>query len=181
MRKKPEWRIWLKDKKECKAWLNLYTRRKILRSSADESGLYIKKTEHNMNLANWILEKHADEIPKMFGTENFYDWIVNIYYYAIYHAALALVSKNGYKSDNHSATICFLTFHYYHMTKQMKKEDIETVAISLSKEDIETIGVSKSLRERASYDVHEIFEKSIASDTRTKAINFVRKVREILS
>lgn len=76
--KKPDWRIWITDKEECKLWLDNYIKKQILRKSADESRLHLKKTDHNLNFANWIAEKHKDEIPKMFGEETFYDWVISI-------------------------------------------------------------------------------------------------------
>jgi len=45
--------------------------------------------------------------------------------------------------------------------EQEYEADIILVANSLNKEDIETLGASKELRERASYDVHELFEKKL--------------------
>ncbi len=87
----------------------------------------------------------------------------------------------GYLSKNHSATLCFLIYHYYHREGLLKQEDVELVASSLSKEDIETIGFSKEARERASYEVHESFEEKLARDIRDKATDFVTKVKTILS
>ena len=178
--KKPNWRTWLKNKKECKIWLDNYIKKEILRKSADESRLHLKKTDHNLDFANWIAEKHKDEIPEMFGKETFYDWVINMYYYAVYHTALALMSKEGYKSKNHSATLCFLIYHHYHLQKALIKEDVELIGSSLDKEDIETLGDSKGLRERACYDVHETFEKRLMQHVRDKTINFVNKIKTTL-
>ena len=114
--KKPDWKIWMKNKEECKFWLDSYIKKEILKKSKDESRLYLKKTNHNLNLANWLLEKHAGK-SGIFIDDTFYDWVINIYYYAIYHAALALASKQGYSSKNHSATLCFLIYHNYHTKK----------------------------------------------------------------
>jgi len=177
--KKPDWKIWLKDKKECKLWLDKYIQKKILRKNVDESTLYLRKTDHNLNLANWILEKHKRKL-EIFEEETFYDWVINIYYYAVYHAALAIVSKEKYKSKSHAATLCFLIYHHYHLQKALDEKDVELVVSSLSKEDIETLGISKELRERACYDVHELFEQNLANQIREKAINFINKVKSLL-
>ncbi len=177
MKKKPDWRLWLKDKKECKDWLDIYIKKGILEKKKDEYRLYFNKSEHNLNLANWLNNKHEDEIPDVFGHETFYDWVVNIYYYAVYHAGLALVSKLKFKSNSHMATLCFLIYHYYHKKEIMDKDDVELVAVSLEKEDIENITAAKSLRERASYNVHALFEKEIAEDAKNKAVAFLQKVR----
>jgi uncharacterized protein (UPF0332 family) len=177
--KKPNWKIWLKDKKECKSWLDTYIRKKILKKVSDESKLHIKRADHNLIFANWIIEKHKDEIPEVLG-ENFYDWVISIYYYAIYHSALALMSKEGYSSKNHSATLAFLIYHNYHLKKVIKKEDIELIASSLNKEDIEIIGASKELREKACYDVHELFEKRLAEQIREQSVDFANKIKGFL-
>lgn len=179
--RKPDWRLWLKDKKECKAWIGIYEKKGMLKKNADESGLHLRKTGHNFNLANWIFEKHKDEIPAAFGKESFYDWIISMFYYAVYHAALALISREGYKSKNHSATLCFLIYHHYHLQKAIDEEDVKLIVRSLEKEDIETIGISKELRERASYDVHEVFEKALAMHIREEAVAFVNKIKDMLS
>lgn len=177
--KKPDWKIWLRDKEECKLWLNKYIQKRVLRRSLNESMLHLRKTDHNLNFANWAFEKHKEKF-EIFKEETFYDWIISIYYYAIYHSALALVSKEGYKSKSHSATLCFLIYHHYHLEKALNKEDVELVASSLSKEDIETVGTSKELRERACYDVHELFEQRLANQIRENAIDFANKIKLLI-
>jgi len=178
--KRPNWKLWLKDKKECKFWLDSYIRKEILKKTKDESRLHIRKTDHNLVFANWIIEKHKDEIPETFGGDNFYDWVVSIYYYAIYHAALALMSKEGFTSKNHSATLAFLIYHHYHLQKALEMEDVELIASSLDQEDIETLGVSKELREKACYNVHEMFEKRLAEQIREQAVDFANKIKLFL-
>lgn len=177
--KKPDWKFWIENKDECQSWLDMYLRKNILRKSEDDSKLHLRKTSHNLNLAGWIAEKHKDEIPELFD-DNFYDWVITIYYYAIYHAALALVSREGYISKNHSATLCFLIYHHYHLQKAIGKEDVELIADSLDKEDIEAVGFSKELREKACYDIHESFEQKLAKAAEENAVRFVNKIRVIL-
>ena len=178
--KKPNWKKWVENKKECKLWLAEYLKKEILKKSIDDSKLHLRKTDHNLNFANWIFEKHRDDIPREFGKETFYDWVINMYYYSIYHAALALLIREGYKSKNHSATLCFLIYYHYHLQKAINREEVELIACSLNKEDIETIGFSKELRERACYDVHELFEKRLAEQIREKAVNFANKIKLLL-
>ena len=45
--KRPDWKLWLKDEKECKFWLDSYIKKKILKRVSDESRLHIKRTDHN--------------------------------------------------------------------------------------------------------------------------------------
>lgn len=178
--RKPNWKLWLNDKKECEFWLNNYIRKKILKKSSNESALHLRRTDHNLTFANWIIEKHKDEIPEIFSGDNFYDWVISIYYYAIYHAALALMSKEGFTSKNHSATLAFLIYHNYHSQKALEKEDVELIASSLDMEDIKTLGISKELREKACYDVHETFEKNLAEQIREDAVDFANKIKSLL-
>ena len=178
--RKPDWRVWLENKENCKHWLDYYLKKAILRKSSDESRLHLRKTDHNLNLANWISKKHKNEIPEIFGEEKFYDWVITIYYYAIYHASLALVSKEGYKSKNHSATLCFLIYHHYHLQKAFDKEDVELIVSSLNKEDIKIVGSSKELREKACYDVHGRFEQMMVDYIHEQAVTFVNKIRLVL-
>lgn len=178
--KKPNWKEWIRNKEKCKIWLDYYLKKKILKKCKDQSRLYLNKTNHNLNIANWLTEKHKDEIPKMFGKETFYDWIITIFYYSVYHSALALISKEGYESKNHSATLCFLIYHHFHSQKALNEEEVELIATSLKKEDIEIIGTSKELRERACYNVHETFEKELLKNIKEKSINFINKIKFLL-
>lgn len=178
--KKPSWKLWIKNKEECKFWLDNYIQKKILKKGYDDSRLHLRRTDHNLIFANWIIEKHKEEIPEVFGEETFYDWVISIYYYAIYHSALALMSKEGFTSKNHSATLCFLIFHHYHLQKALAKEDVELIVSSLDREDIEAIGTSKELREKACYDIHESFEKQLARNIQEQAIDFVNKIKSLL-
>jgi uncharacterized protein (UPF0332 family) len=178
--KAPDWQEWVKNKKECQAWLEKYIKKGMLKKSRDDSKLHIRKADHNLNLGNWLKEKHSTEMPRIFREETFYDWVINMYYYAIYHAALALISKAGCKSKSHSATLCFLIMNNYHSQKDLEKEEVELVANSLNKQDIETIGFSKELREKASYEVHGSFEAQLAEQTRVDAVSFVNKIKALL-
>ena len=178
--RKPDWKQWLKDKRECKFWIDSYIGKKILKKSSDDSKLHINRTDHNLAFANWIIEKHKDEIPEVFGGDNFYDWAISIYYYAIYHAALALMNREGFTSKNHSATLAFLIYNHYHSQKALEKEDVELIASSLNRADIEVLGVSKELREKACYDVHEMFERRLAEQIREQAVDFANKIKALL-
>ncbi len=178
--KKPNWKLWLKDKKECKYWLEIYTKKNIIKKVPDESRLHVKRSDHNLTFASWIIEKHKDEIPDVFGKDTFYDWVISIYYYAIYHAALALMSKEGFTSKNHSATLCFLIYHHYHLQNSLAKKDVQLMASYLEVEDIETLGISKELREKACYNVHESFEKKLCENFKEQAVDFVNKIKGML-
>ncbi len=176
--KKPNWRNWIENKNDCKAWLDSYINKEIIVKSEGNEKLHYNKAEHNANLSNWLNSKQ-DDLRTLFD-DVFYDWVINSSYYASYHAALALVSKLKFKSKSHAATLCFIIYYYFHDNKLLEKEHLEIVANALNKDDIEIITNSKSLRERASYNIDESFEKGIADDVRKNSLNFINKVRGIL-
>ncbi len=41
--KKPDWKIWINNKDECKLWIDKYIRLGVLRKSADDSRLYLNR------------------------------------------------------------------------------------------------------------------------------------------
>lgn len=178
--KAPDWKVWMNDKKECKKWLEIYKERSLIRVSEDDSKLYMRKAEHNINFANWIKEQHKTGIKEFFGEETFYDWVINIFYYAVYHSALALISKEGFESKNHSATLCFLIYSHFHLSKNITQKEIHLISSSLEKEDIESFGYSKEIRERASYNVHESFEEKLARQMQEEAVRFFNKIRNMI-
>lgn len=179
--KKPNWQLWIKDKKECELWLEKYKKKKILKQSPDESASYLRKADHNLSFANWIMLQHEQDIPQIFGKETFYDWAISMYYYAAYHAASALMSRDGYSSKSHAATLCHLIHNHHHRQQNLKKEDVQFIAQTLNKEDLEHLGQSKELREKASYDIHASFEKAIANHTRQNTVEFIMKIRQFIS
>lgn len=91
---------------------------------------------------------------------------------------MALISKKGYSSKNHLATLCALIKFYY---GKLNNEDIKLVSISsLEKEEVSYFVYAKEKRETASYGISEEFNKNEAIDLKDKTIQFLNKTREIL-
>jgi len=173
----------IKDKKYCETIFKHYVKIKLLRKT--ESGLfnkYINKAISNLEFANFILAEHNDSIKHKLPNKTFYDWCITIYYYSIYHIALALATKIGYESKNHLATITAITLFYHHKNNILKKEDIEFIIekIHLEKQEIDLILDSKKLREKACYGADEMFELSQAKRLQKQTAEFVNKIRGLL-
>lgn len=131
---------------------------------------HLKKAEENLKFTNFLK-----------NNKKFYDWIIVGSYYTIYHSALALITKRGFSSKNHLATLCTLIKFYYFPDNKLTKQDIELVSKSnLEKEEISYFAYAKSKRETASYGISEEFNKQEAEDLLKKAIEFLNKTREIL-
>ena len=172
----------IESKEYCEKLFQSFLDKNIIRK--DEARLfrkYLDKSINNLEFANFILEEHNQSIKEKLPNKSFYDWCITIYYYSLYHSAMALVSKMGFESKNHLATITALTLFYYHKYNLLKREEIELLLSSLEieKEDINLIIETKELRERASYGV-EFFEKKQAENLRKETADFVSKCREIL-
>lgn len=77
---------------------------------------YLTKAKNNLTTLKILLEIQENKsirkelnIPKNYST---YEWVAIIGYYAMYTAARALLSKIGYRSKNHSATIILLEEYF---------------------------------------------------------------------
>jgi len=172
----------LADKKYCEHLFNLFLKKKILREDEAKSfQKYMRKSTTNLEFANFIMNEHDYSIKEKLPDKSFYDWCINIYYYSLYHSAMALVSKAGFESKNHLATIISLTLFYYHKENILNKEEMEFLinSFDVEKEDITLMLDAKALRERASYGV-ELFEQKQAESLRKKIAEFVNKCRLIL-
>jgi uncharacterized protein (UPF0332 family) len=181
--KKPDWEEWLRDKAECRKWYEYYSRHDMLRKTTFKPEDHMKKAVHNMDFANWLLGRHEDEIPSVFGEQKFHDWVIVGYYYTIYHASLALIASKGLESKSHFATLSAIILFFYH-EKRISKEDVEIIAESIgttiTRDDIEIIVDTKSLRERASYNVGYEFDKSLVKKAQNNAVRFMQKARQVL-
>ena len=88
---------------------------------------HLEKSDHNLDFAALITEIHGSTIKERFQRKTFYDWVTVAYYYAIYHAALALVSTAGFKSKTHLATLCATIKYYYHEDRKLERKHLDTL------------------------------------------------------
>jgi len=173
----------IRDKKYCEKVFVEFIKRNMIRENKLKSfEKHINKALSNLKFANFLVEEHEDSIKIKLPNKTFYDWCIIIYYYSIYHTALALITKAGYESKNHMATITAITLFYYHKDNLLKKEDIEFLIekISLEKTDIDLVFDSKELRERACYGADQLFELRQALALKKETVDFVNKIRIFL-
>jgi len=167
-----KWEKWIKNSKECNKSFQDYVDKGDIKPEDEKDNLtvsHLKKVDYNLSFINALLAQ-----------KRFYDWIIIGCYYSIYHASLALLSKEGYSSKHHSATLCALIKLYFRKDA-LTKEEIELVAQSfLGKEEIMYFVEAKNKRETASYGVSQEFSKRESESLKIKTILFVNKVKEIL-
>lgn len=157
----------LKDRKKLEETYNWYLQKKIIRKSlSDLSGAHIAKSDSNIEFVSFLLEN-----------EKFFDWCVTGMYYAVYHASLALLSKEGFLSKDHSATLCFLIKNF----SEFSQEDIELIdKLQISKEEIEFYSGLKEERRKASYSTSLLFDKDKVEELKEKSILIINKIKSIL-
>src|SRR3989344_1246067 len=137
-----------------------YVRQHIVRkieSSPSLSKIHLDKSYHNLDFANFTVQNQQN-INKRIDEETYYDWVIVIAYYSMYHAAMALLYKMGYKAGTHLATIYVLCKEC--LGKTLEKKDIEnlSVILELSEDEIREMGRAKERREKASYSGSVSFE-----------------------
>lgn len=171
--KKFNWQIWLEEPKEVENSFNFYLKKEMIKGEKETKFLsvsHLNKAEYNLTFVNFLADK-----------KRFYDWIIVGCYYTIYHSALALITKKGFSSKNHLATLCALIKFYYVQESRLSKEEIELVSrSSLEKEEVSYFAYAKEKRETASYGLSEEFNRAEAEDLLKKTVQFLNKTREIL-
>lgn len=172
-----------KERQYCEELFNYYIRIKTIKKTNPDYKKYINKAVSNLELANFLLEEHDFSIKEKLPNRKYYDWCITIYYYSIYHTSLALLAKLGYKSNSHFATLATITLFYFHKDNILKKEDIDFLLekINLEEKEIDFVIESKDLRERACYEVDELFNISITKMLQKQTVDFVNKIKELLS
>ena len=145
---------------------------------------YLKKAKNNlitMKILSEIQEnKEVKDLLKIPSDYNSDEWVVIAGYYAMYTSALALISKIGYKSKNHTATIILLE-EFFIKKKLMSKEDISLLKNAIiQKVEIEKLSEARHKREIAQYSVTKQTTKEIAESIKQDAYNFINKVELII-
>lgn len=176
------YRRWLKSRQDCRSDFRNFARKGVILKTDGKvwRGRYLEKANHNLDFANLVAELHKNTIKERFPQQTFYDWAAIAYYYAIYHAALALLANAGFKSRSHLATLCGIIGHYYHKDRGLEKRHVEILS-RIEEANIEQFAEVQGLRERASYGVSIHFEERLAAIAKADAVEFVNKVKEILT
>ena len=145
---------------------------------------YLSKTKNNLVTLK-ILDVLQDDkafrkkynLPSNYST---YEWVVITGYYAMYTTAISLLAKIGYRSKNHTATLCVL--EEFFVKKKILDEDILLLFKSamFHKEEIEKLSDARHKREIAQYSITKQTTKDIAEKIKKDSYDFVNKCEEII-
>lgn len=147
---------------------------------------YLERAEKNLEFMSIISElsknKEVQKILKLPENYSNDEWIIIASYYSMYHSALALLAKIGYKSDTHTATI-FALEKFFVEKELIGQEYLAMFKHSkdqLNKQDIDNLSKGKENREIAQYKVTEAITRAIAEASMKNAYEFVNKIRSII-
>ncbi len=145
---------------------------------------FLEKSRQNLMTMSLISELKNKKIKKLLKIPEDYDpseWVVICGYYSMYSAALSLLAKIGYRSKNHSATLCVL--NEFFLKKKILDKDYLTLFKSalFHKKDIERLSSAKHKREIAQYSITKKTTKSISEKIKKDAYKFVNKCEEVLN
>ena len=155
---------------------------------------FLAKSRKNFAVASILFKiSEQEDIRKLLNlTSDFemYDWVIIVSYYAMYTSALAALSKLGFKSKSHAATITVLEYHYIPEEKEdnnkgktLEQKDIHKLvkAYAMSEQLITKLIQTKTRRETAQYDATPLITKEMAKTSLGDADEFITKIEEILS
>lgn len=145
---------------------------------------FLQKARQNLVTMSILSElndnKQARELLKIPKDYDSNEWIVISGYYAMYTAAISLLAKIGYRSKNHTATLCVL--EEFFVKKRILDQDTLTLLKSamFHKEEVEKLSDARHKREIAQYSITKQTTKSIAEKIKKDAYDFVNKCEEII-
>jgi uncharacterized protein (UPF0332 family) len=139
----------------------------------------IKKIENSLELSQSHLEKakHNIKFYKL-NKENsdYQDRQIVVLYYSLYQACLSLLTKKGYSSKSHEATILLLIKEY-----SISKNEAELIDnLELNRDEAQMYTQLKKDRHDASYSTGTRFTKEIIEKYEKDVIKFINKTELIL-
>lgn len=150
------------------------------------AGNYLKNARQNLLVAKMMLDlssyQEAKKLLSLPDDFQCYSWSVAIYYYAMYHAALSALAKEGYESDDHKATRYALA-KLYVIKDELEKEFLEIFDQGkkiLEEEYIVTLDDARKKDQAARYSASQEYEKNQAEAMQQDATKFVNRLAEII-
>ena len=158
----------------------------IKRGKRNQRGLKI--TSPDSELADSHIEKsrHNLRVMQDLFDLNHSDWVVVVAYYAMYHAAMAILSKIGLESKDHATTVAILEYfftqeiNYSSIEKfnelKNKKDNLEQLQIE--EKYINYLWKAKNLREKAQYGTNTFVARS--NEVLDQAKEFLLTIRMLV-
>lgn len=148
---------------------------------ADEFMDKARSTLEVMNILSELKTNHdVKKILKLPENRTLDEWVIITAYYAMYHAATALLAKIGYKSKQHAATIKGLG-HFFVRKKLMEPQYLDMIEKAhFTNGEISKLSKARERRETAQYDVTKSVTGDLAEISKKNAYDFVNKIQLLL-
>lgn len=139
-------------------------RLKFIKPDIEKAKSHVNKAKHNLRAADYNFNG------------GFHDWAVSQSYYAMYHGLIAILSKYGLESKNHSCTFVAVEDIILKHNIDLSKVDLAFIRTT---EQMETKDV-KSLREEFQYGTKTELNREILINIIQKAKEIVEKIELII-
>ena len=159
MTRLPAWQDWLQSAELCGRSMKFFEKPRIAaiktlpkRIAQDNVLGHLRKAYHNLDLANKVFDMHKGEAAFRYESENYFDWVITICYYAMYQASLSALAAVRKEGETHAATVCALIYYYVHKGKRLGEEYlisldiIATLASKMYKSLLRRRGKGRKLR-----------------------------------
>ena len=148
--------------------IEFYIKTKQIRTIPNNSELaksHLEKAKHNLKF--YKLNKN---------NKDYEDWQIVVLYYALYQSCLALLSKKGYSSKSHEATILLLIKEY-----SISKDEAELINnLEINRDEAQMYTQLKKDRHDASYSTNLKFSPEIIEKYEREIIKFINKIELML-
>jgi len=142
----------------------------------------IKETTSEEEFESEILDliKHFKLKVLLDPNSSFYDWVIEISYYAMYDIATAAIAKEGFKSSTHYTTR--LTLEYLYCIKGKDRTKLFKIydRVLLRRELIKNLEEAQEKREIARYNVTENIGSVEAQDILEDANDFINEIIKLV-
>ncbi len=145
---------------------------------------FLQKARQNLITMSLLSElndnKKARDLLKTPKDYDSNEWVVIAGYYAMYTAAISLLAKIGFRSRNHTATLCVLE-EFFVKNKVLSGDILTSLKSAMFyKEEIEKLSDAKHKREIAQYSITKQTTKAIAEKIKKDAYSFIDKCETII-
>lgn len=147
---------------------------------------HLDKARHNIETASLLLEASRDmeskKRLKISADYAGYDWAISCGYYAMFHAATAVLAVIGIKAESHESLIEGLEYHFVLKERTIETKDIEKFrhAKRLDEKYVNRMWATKSKRNTAQYKADVIIAQKDAEKIYENAIDFVNTLEGLI-
>lgn len=147
---------------------------------------YFAKAKHNLELAGVLdmisRNKESKQSIGISESSEYFDWIINTSYYAMYMAATSALAKVGLKSTTHGSTVIALEYRYCVDKKLLDRKYIEMIEnANFGREDINKLDSAMKVRVAVQYTISKRYGDNEAKRILKEAREFVNKIGEIIN